>query len=272
MRRLTLFELHEQPFYPKLWREMFQDGLSMAAVKLRIYAAVAEAFSRFLSQTRADRVLDLCSGAAEPILQLRESLGPPLEEPDKVKFVLSDLFPPVERFRRLAATHPEAIEFYSEPVNALHPPDGAPRVRTLFSAFHHFPPGKAREILRDAALHADGIAIFETTERRWSHILQCLLLFFPAVVICGFSLRPYRLSHLLWGALIPVVPLTAVWDGVVSCLRTYSVIELEEMTRSIESPDFEWEAGALPMPGSSLRVTYLFGRRIEAEVARAGAA
>ena len=58
-----------------------------------------------------------------------------------------------------------------------------------------------------------------------------------------------------------MLPLQAAFDGVVSNLRTYTVAELEEITRSIDSPGFEWEIGTAPIPRSPLKATYVFGWR-----------
>jgi len=42
------------------------------------------------------------------------------------------------------------------------------------------------------------------------------------------SIRPFRWARMLWTYMIPVVPFVLFYDGVVSCLRAYSLEEFEE--------------------------------------------
>ncbi len=261
MRRRHLFELHEQTWCPPLWRRMFQQGLGVAQGLLDIYRHMGIPLSRFLHRTGATSVLDLCSGSAEPLVRLRSLLGEPLAEPQKIKFVVSDLYPDVEKFQRLKEQYPDDIDYYPHPVDALSPPPDAPRVRTMLSSLHHFRPEQVKGILRDAAENADGIAILESTGRTWPNMLLTLPLPLPAAIITAFLLRPFRFWHLVWGLLIPAVPLIALFDGIVSNLRTYTVEELRGFTREIDVPGFVWEVGAVDVPGVPLKATYLLGCR-----------
>lgn len=77
-------------------------------------------------------------------------------------------------------------------------------------------------------------------------------------------MRPFRPSRWLLTYLLPVVPLLSLWDGLVSCLRTYSLRELEEMAAGVGTEDWTWEAGYLPVAGLPCRVTYLLGYPSEA--------
>ncbi|MEM9595085.1 MAG: hypothetical protein AAGD06_12510 [Acidobacteriota bacterium] len=265
MKRRHLIELHEQPWFPSVWRRMFQDGLGKAQTHLGAFDNLGEKVSRFLHRVGATDVLDLCSGSAEIIVDLRRKLGAPLEDPESVRFVVSDLYPNLQEFERLRALHPDALSYYPQPVNAFRPPADAPRIRSIVSALHHFKPADARRILEDAARNSDGIMVLESTGRSWAHLLGSIPVPFVAALICGFGLRPFKLQHILWSLLVPVVPLTALWDTVVSHLRTYTVDELRRMTESIDAPDFEWEIGTLPVGSNNLlRATYLFGWRTSA--------
>ncbi|HXM61951.1 MAG TPA: hypothetical protein VN950_13935, partial [Terriglobales bacterium] len=72
-------------------------------------------------------------------------------------------------------------------------------------------------------------------------------------------IRPFRWSRLLWTYLIPVIPLVLLFDGVVSCLRTYRPQELREMVEKLKPPScqYQWEIGELA--GGKMPVTYLIG-------------
>ena len=267
MRRRHLIELHEQRWCPTLWRQMFQQGLGICQGSLDAYRNIAAPLSRFLHRTGATSVLDLCSGSAKPLVKLRNSLGEPLAEPERIKFIISDLYPDIGKFQKLKELYPNILDYYPQPVDALSPPADAPRVRTMLSSLHHFRPQQVKTILRDAAQNADGIAILESTGRTWLNMLMTLILPLPAAVVTAFGIRPFRFQHILWGLLIPVVPLMALFDGIVSNLRTYTVEELEAFTREIDIPDFAWEVGTIDMPGIPLKAAYLFGWRDDSSIA-----
>ncbi|MEM8933524.1 MAG: class I SAM-dependent methyltransferase [Acidobacteriota bacterium] len=259
MKRRHLIELHEQPWFPAVWRRLFQLGLGKAQLTIGAYDNAVPKIADLLRSTGHREILDLCSGSAAVTANLRHGIAAELGEAPRI--VLSDLYPNLDAFRALEADADGGIGFHPEPVDAFHPPDDAPRIRSIVAALHHFGPDDARRILEDAAHHADGIVVLESTGRTWSNMLQTLPLPIPAALITAFGLRPWRPSHLLWGLLLPVIPLVALWDGLVSNWRTYTPEELRAMTDSIDAPDFDWEVGTVPMAKAPLRTTYVIGRR-----------
>ncbi len=262
MRRYHLIELHEQSWYPASWRRIFQSGLGRALALGGILEGFSGPFQRFLTRCRATSILDLCSGSGEAARFVWKNVASTLGEDQQPKLILSDLFPNIEAFEKLKAEYPEGLEYFPEPVNAMSPPAATPRVRTLFNSLHHFRPDDARAILKDASEKADGIAVFESTARNWKHIAQTILVLpFAAAFLTAFMLRPIRFRNILWGLLIPVVPFTAAFDGLVSSLRSYTTQELEAMTRSLEPSDFAWEIGTVPIEKSRSEATYLLGWR-----------
>jgi hypothetical protein len=62
---------------------------------------------------------------------------------------------------------------------------------------------------------------------------------------------------LLWTYVIPIIPLVLLFDGVVSCLRTYRPQELREIVEKLRSCQYNWEVGELA--GRRAPVTYLIG-------------
>lgn len=73
------------------------------------------------------------------------------------------------------------------------------------------------------------------------------------------AIRPFRLSRLFWTYLIPIVPLTILFDGIVSWLRIYSEDELRAMVAEIDDSSFDWEIGSVLPKGAPVPVTYLIG-------------
>jgi hypothetical protein len=114
----------------------------------------------------------------------------------------------------------------------------------MFTAFHHFQPEQARAVLADAVRQRQGIAIFEATQR--SPLALLLMLLAPLVVLATTPfIRPFRWSRLFWTYLIPVVPLLTLFDGLVSCMRTYDVEELGGLTAKLGANDYLWDIGTM---------------------------
>jgi hypothetical protein len=89
------------------------------------------------------------------------------------------------------------------------------------------------------------------------------------VMLCVPFLRPFRWSWLWLTYVIPVIPLFAMWDGMVSCLRVYSKRELHELVAGLEGGErFEWEIGTIALSPSPAAATYLIGTPRRATAAR----
>ena len=58
---------------------------------------------------------------------------------------------------------------------------------------------------------------------------------------------------------IPIIPTAAMFDGIVSCIRTYSPSEMMAMGREVGSIEYDWEVGSVRPPGLLIPVTYLLG-------------
>ncbi len=131
-------------------------------------------------------------------------------------------------------------------------------LRTLFNSFHHFRPDDARRILESAARDGRPIAVFELVSRTLPNLLA--MLFAPlAVLLVMPFVRPRRWSWLALTYAVPAVPLLVVWDGLVSCLRSYRVDELEAMVSGIEVGDYTWRVGRIQLSPPPAFATYLVG-------------
>jgi hypothetical protein len=256
MRRLHLFEFHELAGFPVVWRDLVTDFLSFFFRVFRPYVHAAPVLAEGLRATGDERIVDLCSGAGAPLLSVVEALE--TDEAASVSVVLTDLFPNLEAFRAAVEQGRGRVECVEDPVDATSVPAELDGFRTMFTAFHHFEPEQATRVLRDAARRRRGIAVFEITERKlWLWALPVLLI--PLLVWVSTPwIRPLTWRRLLWTYLIPVVPLVAMWDGLVSNLRTYTPAELEAMAARLGGSDYRWRAGRVRAIGPS-GVTYLIG-------------
>lgn len=229
--RLQLFEIGDQPFLPRLLRELYHDCLGFVAKICGFYDKLYVPFSTWTKDSAAAAVLDVASGGGEPIdtmLQTARSRGVPLP-----KVVLSDLYPNTAQFEKLQERHSSVLlDYCSEPLSAESACTGDYPLISICAAFHHFPPAEARQLVQGALRSGKGIFIAEPFERRWAAAASAALLG-PLIGMCApFRRYPPRLTGLLFCTLIPIVPLMVAFDGVVSVLRMYTADELQEMVPS----------------------------------------
>lgn len=236
--RLHGIELHEQPWCPASLRDTATDYLQFVANLAGAYKPVVPRLREALAETGQKTVVDLCSGGGGPWLSLLPEFGDAAP-----RVVLTDFYPNREAFARAVENGAGRIDFEPESVDVKDVPARLRGFRTLFAAFHHFRPDEARAILTDAADKGQGIAIFEGTERRVVQLLSMLFIVPILVLLTMPFIRPFRLSRIVWSYIVPLAPLLIVFDGVVSCLRTYTEDEMRELTAGVGGPDYHWRIG-----------------------------
>lgn len=250
--RLHLIEIHEQSWCPRLIRDGTTDCLRVTAGVAQQYRHIVPKLHHALQATGSRQIIDLCSGGGGPWFSLIKQLNRLNDRTIEVR--LTDLYP------HASVDHGQRphLHFQRQPVDATRVPPSLRGFRTLFTAFHHFEPTTARAILQDAVDQRQGIAIFEQTRRHPLALLVMLIIPLIAWLLTPL-IRPFRWRRLLWTYLMPVIPLVLCFDGLVSCLRTYSVAEMQAMVTTIDAPDYVWDIGRLPCPLSPLGITYLIG-------------
>lgn len=255
MRRLHLIEFHEQAWCPRAVRNAMTDYLRFVEEMADVYRPIAARLGRALETSGTNHVVDLCSGAGGPWLRLYEEF---CNNGQKILVTVSDLHPNAEGFGIAPHQAREHLTYSTEPVDAKHVPKDVTGFRTLFTAFHHFRPDDARAILQDAVNSGEGIAVFEATKRS---LVPCLAMLLTPIVVLLVTpfIRPFRWSRLFWTYLVPLVTVLTPFDGIVSCLRTYTVDELRTMTDELTGPAYHWEIGEEPVSGAPASITYLIG-------------
>ncbi|HEY6339201.1 MAG TPA: hypothetical protein VIW68_11980 [Candidatus Sulfotelmatobacter sp.] len=263
MRRIQFIELHEQPWFPSSLRDDVTDAVQFGFNLLQAYAPIAPLLQNVIDSTRngtnAGRsIIDMCSGGGGPWPDLSRKLRCRDDGGDSagLQVWLTDKYPNLEAFQSVSASSDHHITFYPESVDAMKVPGALKGLRTMFTSFHHFSPEDARAILQDAVDAGESVGIFEITRRSPSTIgvifVGILLMFLHTPRI-----RPFRWTRLLWTYLIPIIPLVLLFDGVVSCLRTYRPQELREIVEKLTSCQYQWEIGELAT--GRVPITYLIG-------------
>ena len=268
MGRVHLFEFEDLPRCPALWRRGITDLLHHQLSRYGLYRPIAGRLAALMRETQQDRLLDLCSGSAGPVVTLLPALSAAAGRP--IEVTLSDRFPNLDAFRRHARASAGQVRFHTDPLDATAVPTELPGVRTIFTAFHHFRPPLARAILADAARSGRPLAIFEFTERTWANALKSVLLGPFLVWADTVSMRPLVGWRWFWTYLLPAIPLVYAWDALVSHLRTYSPEELRELVDGLSSDDYRWEIGQTGERVLGYRITYVIGQPATPPVASPG--
>jgi hypothetical protein len=257
MCRVQLIEIHEQSWFPSLLRDEATEALQFGFNLLNVYGPVAPLLQGALDSTSSRPIVDLCSGGGGPWLALGRKLH---DDRPQLQVWLTDKYPNPRAVENVTKGSENHIRCYPGSVDATKVPDDLQGFRTIFTSFHHFSPEDARAVLQNAVDAGEGIGIFEVTRRTPLTILVTLawaLLLF----LCTPWIRPFRWSRLLWTYVVPIIPLVLLFDGVVSCLRSYRPQELQEIATRLSANDYHWKIGET---AGRLPITYLIGYPREA--------
>jgi hypothetical protein len=249
MSRIAAPELEDHPAFPVVLRDAMTAYLRVASEALGVSGVAAPLVLEAMDSIGSNHIVDLCSGGGGPVLSLVERLR--RKHGREATATLTDKFPNAVAFARAESEFPGFVSGRRESTDATAVPEELVGVRTIFNAFHHLPPEIATAVLADAARKRQPILTFEIVERSWQGAV--ISLGTPASVYAFTPfIRPVSASTLALTYLVPVLPLLVGWDGFASCLRAYSVPELETMVAPLRRADYHFrvERTLLPMrPG-----------------------
>lgn len=232
-------------FCPEAIRNGLTDFLEISTDVFDSYGVVRTRIVEMLANCGVREVVDLCSGAGGPWVHwLKKGLV-------TASVTLTDKFPNGRAC--LATNEIPGLVYRNEPVDAAQVPSELTGFRTIFTAFHHFRPERARAIITDAVSKRQPIGIFELTSR-CPKAFFCMLLSPLGVWLLTPRMRKIGWSKLILTYLIPLIPICVLIDGLTSCLRTYSVEELAAMVRDTT---YHWTVGEVK--GKGAPITYLVG-------------
>jgi len=254
MKRLHLFEFEDQAWFPDVIRKGITDYLDFFAKSVSLYKPIIPILKSGIEKSKSNKIIDLCSGGGGGFSRISEQLS---SENLQAKIILTDKYPNLSAYSKIANESNGRIEYVETPVDATAVPENLNGFRTMFVSFHHFRPEVAQKILEDAANKNMPIAIFEWTERTLLNFIS--MMFGPVVILLATPfIRPLTFKKLFFTYIIPAIPFCLMWDGMVSVLRTYSQKELKEMTEKIGAKNYKWEIGREKV-NASLGILYLFG-------------
>ena len=255
MRRHQLVEIEDLAWCPRPVRDGGTDWLAFGANMSGIFSAAVPTIRAAMHATGTDRVLDLCSGSGGPWL----TLLPELAKTGPVDVLLTDLYPNADADETVRGRSGGRLRMHPSAVDATNVPPALDGVRTMFNAFHHFPPDRARAILADAVTKRRAIAIFEgASSRALAPVAMPIQL--PAIALLTPLVRPFRWSRLALTYLVPLIPLLVLFDGTMSFLRLYTEEERRELVSGVQGHEqFRWDIGSTKVRGTPFRIGHLVG-------------
>jgi hypothetical protein len=256
--RLQLFEFNDQAWYPGILRSALIEWLRALWEYSEAASVIAPIISRVLRETDSRQIVDLCSGGSGPMIPVQRQLA---AQGINVPVLATDKFPDVVAMAGLSAKTGGAITGSLESLDATQMPESLTGLRTLFNSFHHFPPEMAGRILRDAYRNRQPIAIFEVTDRAPVKVALSFPTTFVGALLLLIRMRPWRLTWWLFSWIVPILPLSIGWDGLVSHLRSYTEADLARLVQGLDQ-NYSWEMGRLKAPRAAFRISYLVGRPI----------
>jgi hypothetical protein len=255
MKRINIFEFEDIKGFPNELRNGMTDYLRFVLTFLNIYEPVVPIINRVLNESKLDCIVDTCSGgggAIETIYGLLAKNNPSL------KIVLTDLYPNATSFELIKLRSAGRISFWHQPVDAANVPSELNGVRTMFSAFHHFSPGKAKEVLQDAIVQKKPVAVFDGGEK--SLLMVIMLIFFHPLFFFFFTpfIRPFKVYRIVFTYILPLIPLCTIWDGMASILRLYNPEQMQAMANDVDKGSYNWDSGTV-RGRNGIKVNYLVG-------------
>jgi hypothetical protein len=259
MKRWHLFEWEDQPWLPSVFRDFITDHLHTFMRQEDLFAPAVPLIADALKATGQRHLIDLCSGGGGPYPRMVESLSKAMGEP--VTATLTDLFPNRQAAARLEKQPECGVQFRREATSAFDVPRELAGMRTMFTSLHHFQPQDVRKMLAGAVASGQAFGAFEITQRDFFTLAAIGVFSFFRGLLATHQVGPMTAARFLTTYIVPIAPMVYAWDGMVSCLRSYTPEELMEFTKEFADSGYSWKAGDLDGAHSygQYRVTYLVG-------------
>lgn len=241
MRRVQLFEFEDLPWVPALVRDGGTDLLDLAFGLTGFYRPLVPALARVLEESRAEALLDLCSGGGGGALAMRGELARAGHR--GLRWQLTDRYPNEAARARVEALGDPLVRYDPEPLDALEATPSRRGLRTMFGALHHFTEPQVERLLAATMASRAPFAFFDVAASPALRSLPAALAPLPlaanmALLFAGSLalvplVHPWRASCFAATYALPLIPALVAWDGTVSALRAYAPEELLALARGV---------------------------------------
>lgn len=189
MKRFHALEWEDLQWFPTSWRDYGTDYLKFIATKFNIYKPILPLMHKYLVKSGQQHWVDLASGGGSGLIGLARDLK---QTNPSLKITLTDFYPNIKAFESLTKEVPNTFTYEKSSVDAIHPPKHLQNsVQTIFGAFHHFRPDKAKQILQNAVNTNTTIAIFEPVGRNFGSWFSMIFVPLNILIFTLFIRRTY---------------------------------------------------------------------------------
>jgi hypothetical protein len=249
--RIDFVELHDLDRTPAVLRTLHTESIALIYRLTDAAREYSQPLALALRSGADHRIVDLCAGSGGPVPLIQRRLH---REGVHTQVTLTDLVPNVRAFQRVQAANRRAlpsdccsVDYVSSPVDATD--CTVEGTRTIYGAFHHFPPALARRMLQNAVDTRQPMVVVDT-KRSWLYVLLFPFFTTLAVLLSAPFQRnplPRYLLRLALTYVVPVLPFMMFFDSVVSFLRMYGRAELRRMVDGLAGTEtFTWTVGVVP--------------------------
>ena len=262
MKRIHLFEFEDFNWFPNWLRNCMTNYIETFHRLLGTHEQIAELLNKCLKATKSNRIIDLCSGAGGPMIEVVDLLKKDYQYSD-LSITFTDLYPNQQAVQRINKGN-DHLKYHTTSVDAANVPEYLDGVRSMICSFHHMNEEVAADILKNAQETKRSICIYEISDNsfpKWIWWIAFPINILTVLFITPF-VRPLTWQQLVFTYLIPILPVIIAWDGAVSNARTYTLSDLDILLSRIGSNDFyKWEKGTLKGKGGNK--LYLLGYSVK---------
>ena len=256
MNRRRFKEMHDYDWFPGVWRRGMTDFLSCFATCFFQYEPVFPLIAGMMRKGGLCKLRDFCSGGSGYVLSLFRHLR---ENGVACGIELTDKYPDLNAFERIARRSGGAVSYTAASVDALNPLSSGPELRLMFSAMHHFPPDELESLIRRARKDNCAIGLFDYCCHDPVRAVPLLILLVPHIFIIMPFAGPFSWGKMFWTYIIPAIPLALLTDAVISRWNGYSPEELKAIIDKFPDDAYKLEYGSKPNLFGSGKVVYLTG-------------
>lgn len=258
MKRIHLFEFEDFPWFPDFLRIGMTRYLNTFHKIMDTPHLLAEILDKGLKKTDQNTIIDMCSGGGGPMEVTRDILEKEYGHKD-LKLTLTDLYPNTKEAARINALNDPKLEYITQSIDATHIQKERKGLRTMICSLHHIRPSLAKAILKDAQDNKQPYCAYEISDNSAPAFLWWSAIPFAFIIVFFVTpfVRPLSWKQLFFTYIIPLIPFFIAWDGAVSNARTYTLSDLDELTKDLQSDDYTWEKGTIKGKGGNK--IYLLG-------------
>jgi len=236
LKRIHLFEIEDQSWFPNWLRDCMTKALNVMHSLVKTNKDLPELLAKVLKETNTTKIIDLCSGGGGPMVEAMDILKNKYGL-NNIQLRMTDLYPHKEFAKQINSQNNNDLTYSTQPLDATNVPTTEKGLRTMICSFHHMRPEVAKKILRNAQEAQQPILIYEISDNSPPVFLTLITMpitFFVCLFVT-LKVRPMTWQQIVFTYMIPIIPLCFAWDGAVSNARTYTIKDMNELLKDLQS-------------------------------------